>query len=247
MTVEDGGEARLAPVIPLFGGKLVPASALPATRGEESPRRRDMTTVDAGNRRETDRDRDEAVSDRPSSDPSSPDPSSPDPDQVRTAGEESLVRKLRARSLSISEARQVLRGHDLTQSQIDDVIDDFCRRGYLDDSILAEQLVISGIERKGQGRVALSRALAQRGIPRDVIDMALGDLPDDDAERALEFARTKARSMARLEYDTALRRLTGQLARRGYGGSVAMSAARTALSEATLGKATSGVRFVDSE
>ncbi|MGV2983480.1 regulatory protein RecX, partial [Microbacterium sp. AGC85] len=242
-----GGEARRAPVIPLFGGKLVPASALPATRGEESPRRRDMTTVDAGNRRETDRDRDEAVSDRPSSDPSSPDPSSPDPDQVRTAGEESLVRKLRARSLSISEARQVLRGHDLTQSQIDDVIDDFCRRGYLDDSILAEQLVISGIERKGQGRVALSRALAQRGIPRDVIDMALGDLPDDDAERALEFARTKARSMARLEYDTALRRLTGQLARRGYGGSVAMSAARTALSEATLGKATSGVRFVDSE
>lgn len=257
MTVEDGGEARLAPVIPLFGGKLVPASALPATRGEESPRRRDMTTVDAGSRRETDRDRDEAVSDRPSSDPSSSgssssdpssaDPSSPDPDQVRTAGEESLVRKLRARSLSTSEARQVLRGHDLTQSQIDDVIDDFCRRGYLDDSILAEQLVISGIERKGQGRVALSRALAQRGIPRDVIDMALGDLPDDDAERALEFARTKARSMARLEYDTALRRLTGQLARRGYGGSVAMSAARTALSEASLGKATSGVRFVDSE
>ncbi|GAB3631344.1 hypothetical protein GCM10027421_06970 [Microbacterium shaanxiense] len=257
MTVEDGGEARLAPVIPLFGGKLVPASALPATRGEKSPRRRDMTTADAGSRRETARDRDEAVSDRPSSDPSSSGPSSsdpsssgqssPDPDQVRTAGEESLVRKLRARSLSISEARQVLRGHDLTQSQIDDVIDDFCRRGYLDDSILAEQLVISGIERKGQGRVALSRALVQRGIPRDVIDMALGDLPDDDAERALEFARTKARSMARLEYDTALRRLTGQLARRGYGGSVAMSAARTALSEASLGKATSGVRFVDSE
>ena len=217
MTVDDGGEARLAPVIPLFGGKVTPASALPAPRDAAPP------------------------------EPQHTEPVERQPDEVRTVGEESLVRKLRARSLSISEARLVLRGHDLDRSQIDDVIDDFCRRGYLDDVILAEQLVISGIERKGQGRVALSRALAQRGIPRDVIDIALGDQPDDDAERALEFARTKARSMARLDFDTALRRLMGQLARRGYGGSVAMSAARTALTEASSGKPTGGVRFVDSE
>src|SRR5690606_30992566 len=143
--------------------------------------------------------------------------------------------------------RQVLRGHSLQAAQIDDVIDQFCDRGYLDDAVLAEQLVISGIERKGQGRVALSRALAQRGIPRDVIDAAMGDLPDDDAERALEFARTKARSLSRLDFDTALRRLVGQLARRGYGGSVAMSAAKTALNEAALGQPRTGVRFVDSD
>ena len=54
---------------------------------------------------------------------------------------------------------------------------------------------MSGIERKSQGRVALSRALAQRGISRDVIVAAMSDLPDDDADRALEFARTKARSL----------------------------------------------------
>ena len=40
-------------------------------------------------------------------------------------------------------------------------------------------------------------------------------------------------------------RLLGQLARRGYGGSVAMNAARTALREAGSGR--SGVRFVDSD
>ena len=45
----------------------------------------------------------------------------------------------------------------------------------------------------------------------------LAELPDDDAERALEFARSKAPGMSRLEPDTALRRLLGQLARRGYG------------------------------
>jgi regulatory protein len=172
----------------------------------------------------------------------------PDPEKVREAGSESLVRKLRARSLSISEARQVLRGHHLDAAQIDDVIDDFCRRGYLDDAMLANQLVESGTQRKGQGRVALSRALAQRGIPRDVVDAALDELPDDDAERALDFARTKARSLSRLDGDTALRRLMGQLARRGYGGSVAMTAAKTALAEVTFGGGRpTGVRFVDSD
>ena len=168
-------------------------------------------------------------------------------DEVRVAAAESLVRKLRARSLSVSEARQVLRGIGLDVAAIDDVIDDFCRRGYLDDAALAGVLVTSGVERKGQGRVALSRALAQRGIPRDLIDEALDELPDDDDERALEFARTKARSLSRLDHDTALRRLVGQLARRGYNGAVAMKAAKTALRETTFGGSTSGVRFVDSD
>lgn len=169
------------------------------------------------------------------------------PDEVRVAAEESLVRKLRSRSLSISEARQALRGNGLEGGVIDDVIDDFCRRGYLDDAALAGVLVISGVQRKGQGRVALSRALAQRGIPRDVIDSALDELPDDDDERALDFARSKARSLSRLDHDTALRRLVGQLSRRGYNGAVSMKAAKAALRESAPGGSTSGVHFVESD
>ncbi|MCK2036534.1 RecX family transcriptional regulator [Microbacterium sp. SSW1-49] len=170
-----------------------------------------------------------------------------DPEETRKIAADSLVRKLRTRSLSISEARTVLKTHGLVGTQIDDVLDDFNRRGYLDDAALARQLVESGTQRKGQGRVALSRALSQRGIPRDVINAALDELPDDDAERALDFARTKARSLSRLDQETALRRLVGQLSRRGYNGSVAMTAAKTALAEATFGGRTSGVRFVDSD
>lgn len=166
--------------------------------------------------------------------------------QRRERAEEALVRRLRSRQLSVSEARAVLRENDLDRDAADEVVDDFERRGYLDDRTLASLLVTSGVERRGQGRVALSRALSQRGIPREVIDAALAELPDDDAERALEFARSKAPGMSRLEPDTALRRLLGQLARRGYGGSVAMNAARTALREA--GAATrSGVRFTESD
>lgn len=176
----------------------------------------------------------------------------PGADAMRDTAEQLLVRKLRSRSLSISESRMVLKGYEqdrvrLEAGVIDDIIDDFCRRGYLDDAVLAEQLVTSGVGRKGQGRVALSRALSQRGLPRDVIDAALDELPDDDAERALDFARTKARSLSRLDGDTALRRLVGQLSRRGYNGSVAMNAAKTALAEASFGGPRSGVRFVDSD
>ncbi|MFS0912451.1 regulatory protein RecX [Microbacterium sp. 179-I 3D2 NHS] len=172
-------------------------------------------------------------------------------DEIRAAAEEALLRKLRTKSLSIAEARLVLKGHDLDAAGVDDVIDDFVRLRYLDDAVLAELLVTSGVERKGQGRVALSRALSQRGIPREVIDAALDTLPDDDAERALDYARSKARSLSRLDGDTALRRLVGQLSRRGYGGAVAMQAAKEALREANGGTSgggtSSGVRFVDSD
>jgi regulatory protein len=171
----------------------------------------------------------------------------PDIAELRRIAEEGLVRKLRTRQLSVSEARQVLRTHGIDAHEVDDVIDDFLRRGYLDDVSLAQMLVTAGVDRKGQGRVAVSRSLAQRGIPRDVAAAALDELPDDDAERALEYARTKAPSLARLDHDTALRRLLGQLARRGYGGSAAMTAAKTALTEESFGSGSTGVRFVDSD
>ncbi len=170
-----------------------------------------------------------------------------DPEQVRATAEEALLRKLRARSLSVSEARQVLRSHALPSTDVDDLLDDFLRRRYLDDEELARSLVASGVERRNQGRVVLARELAKRGISRDIVDAALSEVPDDDEERALEFARSKARSMSRLDPDTALRRLMGQLARRGYGGSAAMSAAKTALREVSSPTRPSGVRFVDSD
>ncbi len=253
MIGSDGGEdERLAPVTPLFGARpsRAPRGPDPVTGGEEfMPADRRVDSSPSSRHPAFAQTRPTLRAVRPAADEVDHDASElvPDPQAVRERASEALVRKLRARPLSVSEARQLLRGHDLPSSDIDDVIDEFLHRGYLDDRTLADALVTAGVERKGQGRVALSRALSQRGLPREVVDEALAALPDDDAERALEFARTKARSMTRLDPDTALRRLLGQLARRGYGGSVASQAARTALREAAGGGATSGVRFVESE
>lgn len=242
MTIENGGEHEtLAPVIPLFGGPV------PATP-DASPPEPAWNATWADDPEPADEDEDEY--DRFGNDTSHLRvPASADPvadargraEEARDRAEKGLLKKLRARSLSVREARAVLRDHELAEDAVDDLIGAFERLGYLDDARLAEQLVHSGSDRKGQGRKAIAQTLAKRGVAREVADAALEELPDDDFERALEFARSKASSMRGLERDVAVRRLAGQLARRGYGGPVAMNATRQALDE--LSRPVGRVRF----
>ena len=154
--------------------------------------------------------------------------------------ERMLLRRLRTRSLSIREAEAALYADGLSDAEIAGVIRSFRAQGYLDDHALAEQLIDKAVSRKAQGRQAIAQTLAQRGIPRDVADAAISALPYDEFERALEFARSRAQGMRDLDRDTALRRLAGQLARRGFGGS-ALTVARLALDEST--PRARGVRF----
>ncbi|OCG73838.1 regulatory protein RecX [Microbacterium sediminis] len=173
--------------------------------------------------------------------PGAPDESGADAADVAARAERRLLRSLGSRGLSVSEARTKLRQQEVPAELVDDIIDRLLRTGALDDARLAEQLVHSATARKKQGRRAIAQALVARGIAREVADAALAELPDDDADRALEFARSKAGQLARFDDDTALRRLVGQLARRGFGGSLAMSAARRALDESR--RPSGGVRF----
>lgn len=223
-TSRHGGEPdRLAPVIPLFGADRADAPVSPgeADRSDDSARGVRGGREAAWHPTWTE----EPVDSRWDDDTAS---------TIHDA-EAALLKRLRTRSLSEREASRFLRERDLGDEAIDYVLERMRGLGYLDDMALAEQLVHSGVERKGQGRAMLVQSLSARGIPREVIDEALGVLPDDDADRALEFARQKARTMRDLDRDTALRRLSGQLARRGYGAN-ALSAARQALDE--LGRPT---------
>jgi regulatory protein len=183
------------------------------------------------------------------------DASGESPDEIRDRAEAMLLRRLRGRSLSVAEARTVLGGAEGADDVlIDEVLAKFVDLGYLNDEAFAEQLAMSAIERRGQGRRAVVQTLRKRGISREVADAAIAELPDDDAERALDFARSKARSVGGKDYDASLRRLAGQLARRGYSSSVSLDAARQALAEAGVRRApfsrpasSSGVRFTPDE
>lgn len=150
---------------------------------------------------------------------------------IRARAERTLLKRLRGRSLSVKEARDVLRDAELDEPEREEIIAEFLDNGYLDDSRLAEQLLDGALGRKAQGATAIAQSLARRGLDREVIDIALASLPDDEPDRALEFARLRARSMDDLDPAVALRRLHGQLARRGFGGATAMTAARQALDE----------------
>lgn len=227
MSGEHGGERdELAPVIPLFGGAAPERPQVIAGPPDTTD-----ASADTGQWHPT------WASDRPGRDVVG------DNDAATRAelAEKALLKKLRTRSLSVAEARAMLREHELDDAAAEHVLATMQEYGYLDDAALAEQLVHSGVDRKGQGRQLIAQTLAKRGIPRDIADGVLADLPDDDLERALEFARGKARSLRSLDRDTALRRLVGQLARRGYGGSLAMTAARIALDEGPARP--TGVRF----
>ncbi|MDL9980528.1 regulatory protein RecX [Microbacterium sp. ASV49] len=241
----------LAPVIPLFGDRSPSGDGSPARERRVSARdvAGDEISADDGPpapaeatwRTEWDDDPEEQPAAHRKGGSADLADDDVDPEAERDLAEQTLLKKLRTRSLSVREARAVVAERDLDDETVDAVIRVFERHGYLDDAALAGQLVHSGVDRKGQGRQVIAQTLAKRGIPRDIADAALDELPDDDLERALEFARTKARSMTSLDRDTALRRLVGQLSRRGYGGSLAMTAARQALDEG--GGSRSSVRF----
>lgn len=227
-----GGEADgLAPVIPLFGG----AAPHPAPAASSARRDEPSSPVEASWTGETGDDASTTwhptwISPAAETSDRSAESESEADDAEVLAAEKALMRKLRGRGLSVREARSALRDAALPDAAADAVIARFLDLGYLDDEALAEQLIDKALSRKAQGRQAIAQTLSQRGLPRDVIEIALGALPDDEAERALEFARSKAAAMDGLERDVALRRLSGQLARRGYG-SAALSAARQALDE----------------
>ncbi|WP_318244767.1 regulatory protein RecX [Microbacterium pullorum] len=260
--MSDGGVPEdaegVAPVIPLFGGRR--AAARRADTADSTTAAAAATGRDAGDAAPIDlvpRWRSTWHDDRPepaaaaapvrgprfvadTGDDRGEGDVEPDPAEQVEAAERMLLKKLRARQLSVSEARSALVAYELPAVDVEQLIDDCLRRGYLDDARLAEQLIHAGSERKGQGRRAIAQTLSARGIPRDVVDVALAEQPDDDAERALEFARTKARQLSHVDEAAALRRLMGQLSRRGYPGSVAATAARAALAENRSG---GGVRF----
>ena len=235
-TSHDNGGEHLAPVVPLFGG---PAPIVPAHRGGSA------ADAAGGSAEEWHTTWRAAPTHRsvPETREVEPDPEEGTPDdasEIAERAEQRLVRALGSRGLSEREARDRLRRDGVESDLAEDIIDRLLRIGAIDDDMLAEQLVYQATTRKNQGRRAVSQTLAKRGLSREVIDRAIESLPDDDAERALEFARSKAGPLSRLDHDTALRRLVGQLSRRGFGGSMAMRVANQALDEARGG----GIRRV---
>ncbi|MEC5150362.1 regulatory protein RecX [Cryobacterium sp. GrIS_2_6] len=163
-----------------------------------------------------------------------------DPDSEHA--EQVLLQRLRGRSLSISEARGVLVGLDLPESEIEEIVERFIRLDYLDEAKLAEQIVYSQHERKGLGRSGVQVEMRRRGLDKELIAETLDAMPDDETERAIEVAIKRVQQLGRLDDRTIDRRLNAFLMRKGYPSSVVREAVQAAL-DSRNGGGSSGVRF----
>lgn len=113
--------------------------------------------------------------------------------------------------------------------EVSDVLARLERVGLIDDEAFARQMAEYQFGSRRAGSRAVTSALLAKGIAPALASAAAADAPDDEAERALELAGSRARRLGTLEPGKAFSRLTSLLIRRGYAPDVARHAARRAL------------------
>lgn len=153
-----------------------------------------------------------------------------DPDQVaRTI----LLRRLDAAPRTRSELAVTLRERNVPDDVALRVLDRFEEVGLIDDRVFARMWVESRQRSRHLSGRALRSELRRKGIRDEWIDEALGQLgPEDELAAARAVAQSKARSVMGLTRATQVRRLSGALARKGYGPGVTVQVVREAIDAA---------------
>nr|WP_236779115.1 regulatory protein RecX [Agromyces seonyuensis] len=137
---------------------------------------------------------------------------------------------MRRTQLSEHEVVALLVEHGLDDDESGEWIERYRRLGYLDDRRTAEQLVRIQHERRGRGSAFVRQELARRGIADDIAAEALAELDEEaEIEVASRIAERRAGQLRGLDRQTAERRLSAFLQRRGYSGSVVRQAVQAAL------------------
>ena len=142
---------------------------------------------------------------------------------------------LARRGMSVAEMRDYLVGREFPQHEADEECDRLLGVGLLDDFALAETLIRTLRQRKGLGRSGVTAELRRRKLENDAIEAALEDLDDDELARAIDLAERRAPQLRSLDAETAKRRLSGFLMRKGYSGGIVRAAVDRALSHTSNG------------
>ena len=163
-----------------------------------------------------------------------------DAEKSKARAERVSMNALTRRGMSKREVERSLRARELDDETVASELDRLEGVGLIDDMALAQNLVGTLQERKGLGRSAIAAELTRRLLTPAAIEYAL-DLIEtgDELGRAREIAVKRAGQLRSYDRETAVRRLTAFLMRRGYSGSTVRAAVEHAL-PATPG---SSVRF----
>ncbi len=140
----------------------------------------------------------------------------PDADQEGVA-RKILLDQLTGRARSRSELEAKLAGRGVPAEIGARLLDRFEEVGLVDDAVFARSWVESRQASKGLARRALAQELRRKGIGDDVAREALDGVdPEDELESARALVRRRLSRVASLDQATAVRRLSGMLARKGY-------------------------------
>lgn len=131
---------------------------------------------------------------------------------------ELCLRLLAARARSRSELAERLAAAGAEAVTAEQVLDRLTEVGLVDDAAYASGLARSRRAERGLSRRALTGELRRRGLAEEVVAGAVdGATTEPDAAVALQLAQRRARTLTHLPPDAQRRRLSGYLARRGYG------------------------------
>jgi regulatory protein len=151
-------------------------------------------------------------------------------ERAKERAERVSMHALTRRGMSKREVERTLLARELDEETVASELDRLERVGLIDDMALAQNLVATLQERKGLGRSAVAAELTRRLLTPAAIEYAL-DLIEtgDELARAREVAIKRASQLRSYDRETAVRRLSGYLARRGYSGSTVRAAVEHAL------------------
>lgn len=141
------------------------------------------------------------------------------------------------RARSVSELTSRLTALEFEPDIINEVIEDLTRSKLLNDEAFAQEWVRQRAARRGKSSRALDRELQEKGVDKQTRVAALEQINEaDERDTARAVAVKKARSESKIpqdrtDYDKALRRVLGALARRGFPAGMSMELAREALDE----------------
>jgi regulatory protein len=153
-------------------------------------------------------------------------------DPARKAKSECL-RLLAVKPRTRADLAKALARKGFEPDVIEPVLEKLERARLIDDADYAEMLVRSRHTYNGLGRRALKSELLRQGVDGAVADEAVGMIGAEDEEaRSRQLVRKRLPGLAGADQQTAVRRLVGMLARKGYPEGLAYRVVRQELADA---------------
>ena len=143
-----------------------------------------------------------------------------------------LLRRLTAAPRTRAELAADLAARDVPADVAEQALDRFTEVGLIDDAAFADAWVRSRHSTRGLSSRALQRELRNKGVDDETVSAAVDAIGVDDEEAAVRaLVARRLPGTRRLPREARIRRLVGQLARKGYPGGMAVRMVREALAE----------------